>query len=266
MRHAFGLSKTAKPADLRKRWRSLRSAAVAVIRAPGQYPVGQLGTEAMTKNSIAETARSFNTGFLAGKMPAQNVCAQNLSALGRIVARVSLIVGLAGVMAACQTARFGGQPERGVVRDLEPGPSAPSGIVMAEPLGAPGSDEIDDFPEMEPRMSGDDDRQQTAALSEPAQQRSRLSRTSLVGSWNASEPGGGSCRVTLSSTPALDLYRASASGCTNQEVASVNAWDLRGSEVYLYKQGGAVAARLQASRGSMNGAISQSGAPLTMSR
>ncbi|MCC5977089.1 MAG: AprI/Inh family metalloprotease inhibitor [Salinarimonas sp.] len=185
----------------------------------------------------------------------------------KMATRVTLILGLAGVMAACQTARFGGPApqQREVVRDLEPGPSAPSGIVMAEPLGAPGG-RIDDFPQLEPRTASSDDRQQTAALSEPAPQRSRITRTSLVGSWNASEPGGGSCRVTLSSTPALDLYRASASGCSNQEVASVNAWDLRGNEVYLYKQGGAVAARMQAGPGSMSGAIAQSGAPLTMSR
>ena len=185
----------------------------------------------------------------------------------RPVLRIALVVSLAGVMAACQTARFGGPfPQREVVRDLEPGPAAPSGIVMAEPLGAPGTGRFDDFSPLEPRSAGIDDRQRTAALSEPAPQRSRVTRTSLVGSWNASEPGGGTCRVTLSSTPALDLYRASASGCSNQEVASVNAWDLRGSEVYLYKQGGAVAARLQASPGSMSGAIAQSGAPLTMSR
>lgn len=221
----------------------------------------------MSTNTIAETAGKTIPGSLAGAVSTHDISAQSISTYGRMLTRLTLIIGLAGVMAACQTARFGGQPQqREVVRDLEPGPSAPSAIVMAEPLGAPGSDRIDDFPELEPRTSGDDDRQQTAALSEPEQQRSRLSRTSLVGSWNASEPGGGSCRVTLSSTPALDLYRASASGCSNQEVASVNAWDLRGSEVYLYKQGGAVAARLQASRASMNGAISQSGAPLTMSR
>ena len=185
----------------------------------------------------------------------------------RSMLRIALIVALASVMAACQTARFGGPiAQREVVRDLEPGPSAPSGIVMAEPLGAPGSSRFDDFPSLQPRTVSIDDRQRTAALSEPAPQRSRVTRTSLVGSWNASEPGGGTCRVTLSSTPALDLYRASASGCRNQEIASVNAWDLRGSEVYLYKQGGAVAARLQAAPGSMSGAIAQSGAPLTMSR
>jgi hypothetical protein len=181
--------------------------------------------------------------------------------------RIGVILLAAGTMAACQSVRFGGPPQpRGVVQDLEPGPSAPAGIVMAEPIGEPGRDRIDDFPRLDSRNGRDDGRQQTAALSQPEPQRSRVTRTSFVGSWNASEPGGGTCRITLSSTPALDLYRASASGCSNQEIASVNAWDLSGNEVYLYKQGGAVAARMQASPGTMSGVIAQSGAPLTMSR
>jgi len=183
------------------------------------------------------------------------------------VLRMSMVLLAAGVLTACQSARFGGPPaQRGVVQDLEAGPSAPSGIVMAEPLGEPGRDRIEDFPRLDPRTERDDERQQVAARSEPETQRTRVTRTSFVGSWNASEPGGGTCRVTLSSTPTLDLYRASASGCSNQEVASVNAWDLRGNEVYLYRQGGAVAARMQATPGNMAGAIANSGAPLTLSR
>ena len=60
---------------------------------------------------------------------------------------------------------------------------------------------------------------------------------------------GGSCRIQLSSSPALDLYRASASGCSNQDLSRVNAWDYRDGEVYLYQTGGAVAARLRGSSG-----------------
>src|SRR6476661_3167291 len=36
------------------------------------------------------------------------------------------------------------------------------------------------------------------------------SRDSVIGSWTAREATGGSCRVSLSSSPALDLYRANA--------------------------------------------------------
>ena len=135
-----------------------RVAAVGVIRAPGPYPVGQFGTKAMSTNTIAETAE-------------QTIPAQSISTYGRMIARLTLILGLAGVMAACQTARFGGQPQqRGkVCAILEYGPLGASAIVMAEPLGAPGSDSHRN--DLTPSWSrvkrlGDDDRQQTAARSE----------------------------------------------------------------------------------------------------
>ena len=66
----------------------------------------------------------------------------------------------------------------------------------------------------------------------------------MVGNWSA-QTSGGSCRIQLSSSPSLDLYRASASGCSNQDLSKVNAWDYRDGEVYLYQTGGAVAARLR---------------------
>jgi hypothetical protein len=91
-------------------------------------------------------------------------------------------------------------------------------------------------------------------------------RTAMVGNWTAKDASGGSCRVQLSSSPALDLYRASASGCGNQDLSKVNAWDYRDGEVYLYQQGGAVAARLRGSSGALNGVLAKSGAPLTLAR
>jgi hypothetical protein len=91
-------------------------------------------------------------------------------------------------------------------------------------------------------------------------------RTAMVGNWTAKDASGGSCRVQLSSSPALDLYRASASGCANQDLSKVNAWDYRDGEVYLYQQGGSVAARLRGSSGALNGVLAKSGAPLTLAR
>jgi hypothetical protein len=88
----------------------------------------------------------------------------------------------------------------------------------------------------------------------------------MIGNWTAKDAFGGSCRVQLSSSPALDLYRASASGCANQDLSKVNAWDYRDGEVYLYQQGGSVAARLRGSPGGLNGVLAKSGAPLTLSR
>jgi len=90
-------------------------------------------------------------------------------------------------------------------------------------------------------------------------------RSAYVGGWTAREASG-SCRVQLSSAPSLDLYKASASGCANKDLARVTAWDFRDGEVYLYQPGGAVAARLRASGGALDGVIAKSGAPLTLAR
>lgn len=93
------------------------------------------------------------------------------------------------------------------------------------------------------------------------------SRDGVIGGWTAREATGGSCRVTLSSTPALDLYRANASGCANRDLQKVTAWDYRDGEVYLYQPGGSVAARMRVSDGSsLSGVIARSGANLTMNR
>jgi hypothetical protein len=101
----------------------------------------------------------------------------------------------------------------------------------------------------------------------PSSRGSVSSRDGVIGNWTAREATGGSCRVSLSSAPALDLYRANANGCTNKDLQKVNAWDYRNGEVYLYQQGGTVVARLRTNDGgSMSGAVTKSGASLSMSR
>lgn len=93
------------------------------------------------------------------------------------------------------------------------------------------------------------------------------SRDGVIGNWNAREATGGSCRVQLSSSPTLDLYRANASGCTNKDLQKVSAWDYRDGEVYLYQPGGGVVARLRPTDGAaMSGAVAKSGANLSLSR
>ncbi len=94
-----------------------------------------------------------------------------------------------------------------------------------------------------------------------------VTRDSVVGGWTAREATGGSCRVQLSSSPTLDLYRASSSGCANRDLQRITAWDYRDGEVYLYQQGGTVAARLRAGSGSaLDGAVTKSGAALSLNR
>jgi len=91
-------------------------------------------------------------------------------------------------------------------------------------------------------------------------------RSSVVGSWTAKDATGASCKVSLSSAPALDLYKASAAGCPNKDLAKVTAWDYRDGEVYLYQPGGTVTARLRQGGGALDGALSKSGASLAMVR
>ncbi|GJD51996.1 hypothetical protein OPKNFCMD_4757 [Methylobacterium crusticola] len=91
-------------------------------------------------------------------------------------------------------------------------------------------------------------------------------RSAVVGGWTAKDATGASCRVNLASTPALDLYKASSTGCANKDLAKVSAWDFREGEVYLYQPGGTVAARLRPAGGAMDGALSKSGAPLALVR
>jgi hypothetical protein len=91
-------------------------------------------------------------------------------------------------------------------------------------------------------------------------------RTSVTGNWTAREATGGTCRVTLSSTPTLDLYKASSSGCQSRELQRVSAWELRGDEVYLYEQGGGVAARLKQVGRTFEGSAAKTGAPVTLSK
>ena len=92
------------------------------------------------------------------------------------------------------------------------------------------------------------------------------SRAGSIGNWTAKDATGSSCRVQLTSTSALDLYRANAAGCANRDLAKVTAWDFRDGEVYLYQPGGAVIARLRSDGGGLQGVLSKSGAPLSLSR
>ena len=180
---------------------------------------------------------------------------------------VPLIAVLA--LGACQTARLGGVPPAGipgpgatynVPETYEDIPPAPSGPVTSEPLaplpGTAGPVVVEASPAI-PAPETYQPRQAAVTTG---------GRSSVVGGWTARDATGSTCRVQLSSSPALDLYKASAAGCANKDLARVTAWDYREGEVYLYQPGGAVAARLRTSGGTLDGALAKSGAPLTLVR
>ncbi len=91
-------------------------------------------------------------------------------------------------------------------------------------------------------------------------------RSSVTGSWTAREASGSNCKMTLSSTPTLDLYKASSSGCQSRELQRVSAWELRGDEVYLYEAGGGVAARLKQAGRNFEGSAAKTGAPVSLQK
>lgn len=160
----------------------------------------------------------------------------------------------------------------------EPAPviAAPSTAVVSSPLPPPGGSDpllnpapvpstgmptpIIAAPETPPV-----DKPRVAAL--PATPSvSPSGRSAYLGGWTAKEATGGSCKVQLSGSPALDLYKASASGCANKDLNRVTAWDYRDGEVYLYQPGGSVVARLRGAPGDLSGALAKSGAPLSLSK
>jgi len=140
-------------------------------------------------------------------------------------------------------------PPGAAVAPVEPPPIADVAVTPATPVIAP----------PEPSV---------AAVVPPAPPPVVVSsgRSSVVGSWTAKDATGASCKVSLSSAPALDLYKASAAGCPNKDLAKVTAWDYRDGEVYLYQPGGTVTARLRQGGGALDGALSKSGASLAMVR
>jgi hypothetical protein len=107
-----------------------------------------------------------------------------------------------------------------------------------------------------------------AARSAPEpESRAAPSRTSVIGNWSATEASGSACRLTLSSSPKLDLYNAGTTGCQNKDLQKITAWELRDDEVYLYEAGGAVTARLKAAGNCrFNGALAKTGAPVSLSK
>ena len=199
----------------------------------------------------------------------------------RTVAALAGLAALAAALGGCSsTSRFDGMGAQAATRrapppaaPLEPvAPAAPAGAVSSAPLAPPPGAAA--APEAAPLGAGapvvveaaPPVQQQASIAPPPIAAPAPSGRSSVVGGWNAQEASGGSCRVQLSSSPALDLYKATAAGCANRDLARVTAWDYRDGEVYLYQPGGTVAARLRAGGGGLEGVIAKSSAPLSLKR
>jgi hypothetical protein len=101
----------------------------------------------------------------------------------------------------------------------------------------------------------------------PRQETTRSSTptaTTIAGTWTVTDAGD-RCRITLTSSPLFEFYRASPQNCRAPSLARINAWEQRGNEVVLLQPGGRVAARLFPEGGGYSGQTS-SGASVTMQR
>lgn len=186
------------------------------------------------------------------------------------------VLALAASLGACASSRIEDTGRRGRVGPqaalVDPVVPVPSGAVTSSPLAPPPG--VAAAPDGALPPSGDVAAVApgTGVIAEPVTPPPppppvvTSGRASVVGSWNARDATGGTCKVSLSSAPALDLYKATASGCPNKDLAKVSAWDFRDGEVYLYQPGGTVAARLRQAGGSLDGALSKSGAALALAR
>lgn len=193
-----------------------------------------------------------------------------------LLSTLALLVFAAG-LGACASQRFDG-PGRargglGSQAALEPiGPAMPSGPVTSAPLAPPPGASAAPVDPPAPPVGGEVAALPAPVVVEPtyvpppAPPVVASGRSSVVGSWNAKDATGATCKVSLSSAPALDLYKATAAGCPNKDLAKVTAWDYRDGEVYLYQPGGTVTARLRQGGGALDGALSKSGASLAMVR
>jgi hypothetical protein len=222
-----------------------------------------------------------------------------MQTLSRSIAAAGVALMLAGCQGSGRFSDFGGGPGPSASVPVRPAPlspaptspvqSAPLPPVTSQPLPPPASglppagssvpietpDGGDPRPAVRPPQQAIDPQPQqaapeprppqVAARPEPAQP-SAPTHTSVTGSWSAREASGSSCRVTLTGAPTLDLYRANTSGCQSRELQRVNAWELRGEEIYLYETGGGVAARLRQSGRNFEGAAARTGAPITLSK
>ncbi|MBL8569164.1 MAG: AprI/Inh family metalloprotease inhibitor [Phreatobacter sp.] len=118
----------------------------------------------------------------------------------------------------------------------------------------------------EPQRGGAPAAQPPVVSAMPRQERPTVSSaTSIAGTWTVTDAGD-RCRITLTSTPLFEFYRASPQNCRAPSLARINAWEQRGSEVVLLQPGGRVAARLSPQGGGAYSGATATGAPVSMAR
>ncbi len=91
------------------------------------------------------------------------------------------------------------------------------------------------------------------------------SASAYAGAWRALDASGRACRVQLSTTSSIDLYKASVTGCAGSPLATVNLWSVSAGQVTLYARE-TVVARLSGQEASLSGSVEAGGGSLRMTR
>jgi hypothetical protein len=122
----------------------------------------------------------------------------------------------------------------------------PGGAVIAEPLPPPGGTTLAAAPAA-PVAAGP------------------IGRTDLLGGWTIAASGD-SCQLFMTLTSWTGGYRASTRGCASEELKSISAWNLQGSQVVLAGQGGSPVATLQSAGGTRFDGQTSGGGPVSFYR
>lgn len=145
---------------------------------------------------------------------------------------------LAAGLAGCAAPSFGPAPTRGPA-PLAPQPVSPVASQTLPPVGAPllpGATAPTDLAVNTPA---------TAPAAPAAAAPSEVRKPDLAGGWTVAS-GGESCQLFMNLTSWSGGYRANTRGCASDELKSIGAWDLAGSEVVLKDASGSPVARLSA--------------------
>ena len=154
----------------------------------------------------------------------------------------------------------------------QPLPSSPSGDIQTGQLDPISNQPIPPGAENPlnpeaPTIGGDvqpsGDSLETASLQ--PQNGQPLTHESLAGAWNVVSDSP-DCRVFLSFTKWSGGYRAGSRRCLSGELASVSAWDVRGSQVVLVDSNGTQIAALSSTGTESYSGTTSSGKPVSFSR
>ncbi len=92
-----------------------------------------------------------------------------------------------------------------------------------------------------------------------------LGRTDLLGGWTIASSGD-SCQLFMTLTSWTGGYRASTRGCSSEQLKSISAWNLNGSQVVLAGQGGSPVATLHNAGGTRFDGQIAGGGPVSFYR